>query len=78
MKFAILGSAAFLPPTSGGQHRCVTRQAVEIAAGRSLDDLEFHAWVVEHDERIRTIGDHVRPKPTAKGARVYTKIHHFT
>ena len=56
----------------------VTRQAVETAAGRILDDLEFHAWVVENDERIRTIGDHVRPKPTAKGARVYIKIHHFT
>lgn len=56
----------------------VTRQAVETAAGRILDDLEFHAWVVENDERIRTIGDHVRPKPTATGARVYIKSHHFT
>ena len=56
----------------------VTLQAVETAAGRILDDLEFRAWVVENDERIRTIGDHVRPKPTAKGARVYIKNNHFT
>ena len=56
----------------------VTRQAVEKASGRLLDDLEFHEWVVENNELLRTIGDRVRPKPTAKGARVFIKSYHFS